>query len=144
MVIAASILDTLLRWSLLHSSFAHCRCTWHILCHCVVICFHITGYRCLSPWWLHSAVNLSGNILNTLIRTAADTTIAIPIKPNYTILLSVSNNNAGCWGWVKGETFNIIIKTLSLCTAWQQWDAQWWTLLVKMSIDEAQKPNLQS
>lgn len=39
-------------------------------------------------------------------------TTTIPIKPNYTILLFLSNNKAGCWGWVRVGRFNVIIETL--------------------------------
>lgn len=34
---------------------------------------------------------------------------AFTIKPNYTILLFLSNHMDGCWGWVR---FNVIIETL--------------------------------
>lgn len=75
--------------------------------------------------------------------TTTITITTVQIKPNYTLLLFLSDNKGGRWGWGR---FNAIIEILSFF-AWRgegetRCDGR---LLVKMPIDdEARKPNLQS
>ena len=72
-------------------------------------CYKLPHAPCFK---LHALVDTDarryGNIVHLQISTEMylnrpSTTTTDPIKPNYTILLFLSNNKEGCWGWVRGR-----------------------------------------
>lgn len=91
----------------------------------------------------HLQISPETYLTHPFFSTTTITITTVQIKPNYTLLLFLSDNKGGRWGWGR---FNAIIEILSFF-AWRgegetRCDGR---LLVKMPIDdEARKPNLQS